>query len=81
MRNDPALTVTVKGTTTNTDVAAIDSVVIAVMDDELVATAPRNLMAVPGDQSATVTWTGPRSIEACRLRATIGSSPLLARLR
>ncbi len=61
VRNDPALTVAVNGTSSDTTMT-VNGDTIAVMDDELVATAPRNLMATPGDQTATVTWTGPSSI-------------------
>ncbi|MYC72971.1 MAG: fibronectin type III domain-containing protein, partial [Gemmatimonadetes bacterium] len=61
VRNDPALTVVLKGTSSDATMM-LDSLVVAVTDDELVASAPRNLMATPGDQTATVTWTGPMSI-------------------
>ena len=62
-RDDPALTVTISGSTTNTDVADIEDVEIAVTDDEMVASAPRNLaVTVVGDQTASVTWSSPSQI-------------------
>ncbi|MYK48672.1 MAG: hypothetical protein F4029_20895, partial [Gammaproteobacteria bacterium] len=71
VRNDPALAITVSGSTDNTDVADIDDVMIAVEDDELVATAPRNLMvsyddgaatpAALADGSARLTWQHPQN--------------------
>ncbi|MXX34519.1 MAG: hypothetical protein F4Z50_07120, partial [Gemmatimonadetes bacterium] len=64
VRNDPALTVVVKGTSSDATMM-VDSAVVAVTDDELVASAPRNLAVVVDSSTAgnaTVTWSGPRSI-------------------
>ncbi|MDE2655457.1 MAG: fibronectin type III domain-containing protein [Gemmatimonadota bacterium] len=69
IRNAMAQTVTVKGSTTNTDVMEIDSLVIAVTDDEMVASAPRNLEVTPGDALGAVNLTWDRPIQ-------IGSWPI-----
>ena len=63
VRNDPALTVTLKGTSSDATMM-VDSLVVAVTDDELVATAPRNLRVTPGTTvgQVTVAWDGPQSI-------------------
>ncbi|MDE0659869.1 MAG: carboxypeptidase regulatory-like domain-containing protein [Gammaproteobacteria bacterium] len=59
VRDTTPLTVVVSGSTTASGVADIEDVTVNVTDDELVATMPRNLAAMPGDQSATVTWDPP----------------------
>ncbi|MCY4571659.1 MAG: fibronectin type III domain-containing protein, partial [Gemmatimonadetes bacterium] len=61
VHNETPVTVEVTGTSSDTSMT-VDTVEVAVTDDELVASAPRNLEATPGDQSATVTWTAPSSI-------------------
>ena len=64
IRNATAQTVTVKGTTTNADVMEIDSLVITVTDDEMVASAPRNLEVAAGTDVGAVnlTWDRPAQI-------------------
>ncbi len=64
-RNPAGTVVTVSGSTTNTDVADIEDVEMAVVDDELVATAPRNLEATlseTADGTVTLAWDGPSQI-------------------
>ncbi|MYE93587.1 MAG: hypothetical protein F4238_09515, partial [Gemmatimonadetes bacterium] len=62
--SDPTSTVTpIEITGTSSDgTMMVAGVTLAVTDDELVASAPRNLMVEPGDGTATVTWTAPSSI-------------------
>ena len=66
VRNDPALMVTLTGTSSDATMT-VDSLVVAVTDDEMIASAPRDLTAMPGDQQATVTWNAP---------SQIGSAPI-----
>ena len=61
IHNDEALTVAINGTSSDATMM-VNGDTIAVTDDELVASAPRNLDVTPGDETATVTWTGPQSI-------------------
>ena len=64
IRNATAQTISVSGSTTNTDVAPIDTVEITVTDDEMVATAPRNLEVMPTATigEVTLSWTRPAQI-------------------
>ena len=64
IRNAMAQTISVSGSTTNTDVAAIDTVEITVTDDEMVASAPRNLEVAPTATvgEVTLSWAGPAQI-------------------
>ena len=59
--NDPAETIVVKGTPSDATMM-LDSLVLAVTDDELVASAPRNLNVTLDETTAgmaTVTWDAP----------------------
>ena len=65
IRNATAQTVTVSGSTDAAGVAAIDDVEVAVTDDEMVASAPRNLEVAATDGTVggvTLTWDRPIQI-------------------
>ena len=63
IRNATAQTVTVSGTSSDATMM-VDSVVVSVMDDEMVASAPRNLEVMPTATAGEVTlsWASPAQI-------------------